>query len=48
MYGTNNLVHFSLMAKTFSTSFTVDNYLMEVSFVKEDGVIVYGISRIQN
>ena len=36
------------MAKTFSTSFTVDNYLMEVSFVKEDGVIVYGISRIQN
>ena len=26
------------MAKEFSTSFTVDNYLMEVSFVKENGV----------
>ena len=30
------------MAKEFSTSFTVDNYLMEVSFVKENGVFVYG------
>ena len=30
------------MAKEFSKSFTVDNYLMEVSFVKENGVFVYG------
>lgn len=47
VYGMDSYYHFQLMAKTFSTSFTVDNYLMEVSFVKEDGVFVYGIGRIR-
>ena len=30
------------MASSFDASFTVDNYLCEVSFVKEDGDYIYG------
>ena len=32
------------MASSFDASFTVDNYLCEVSFVKEDGDYIYGRS----